>query len=57
MFKKKWNLSTQKIKYSKIATNLPAEDEINLFLNEWNKLTKNIKKNIFSIMMKRVTIL
>ena len=57
MFKKKWNLSTQKVKCSRIATNVPTNDEINLFLDECEILRKQVKKKFFSTMMKQVIIL
>lgn len=44
MFKKRWNLSTQKIKCSKIASNTPDNNEINAFLDKYDTFTKNIKK-------------
>jgi len=57
MFKKKWNLSTQKVKCSRIATNIPSDDDINLFLDDCNKLSKQVKKKFFSTMMKQAIIL
>lgn len=47
MFKKRWNLSTQKVKSSKIAVNIPTQNEIELFLNECEKLKKEIKRKFF----------
>ena len=47
MFKKRWNLSTQKVKSSKIAVNMPTQNEIELFLNEYEKLKKEIKRKFF----------
>lgn len=44
MFKKKWNLSTQKIKCSKKATNNPTDADIKIFLDKCNDKCKNIKK-------------
>ena len=56
-FKKRWNLSTQKIKPSKVAVNIPTEDEKNLFLNECDEYKNKINTKFFSIMMKRIIIL
>ena len=53
-FKKKWNLSTQKIRCSKIASNIPDNEEINIFLDKYDELSKHIKKSLYLIMMKRV---
>jgi len=48
-FKKRWNMSSQRIKCSKIATKLPSDDEIKIFLDEYNKKSKNVKdKYIFN---------
>jgi hypothetical protein len=48
-FKKRWSLSTQRIKPSKIATKKPTNNEIDKFLNTYNKKSKEIKKkNIFN---------
>ncbi len=33
IFKKKWNLSTQKIKSSKLAVNIPSDEDINKFVS------------------------
>ncbi len=56
-FKKRWNLSTQKIKPSKVAVNIPTEDEKNLFLNECNEYKNKTNTKFFSIMMKHIIIL
>jgi signal recognition particle subunit SEC65 len=48
-FKKRWSLSTQRIKPSKIATKKPTTNEINKFIDTYNKKRKVIKdKNIFN---------
>lgn len=52
MFKKRWNLSTQKVKCSKIATNIPTNDDIQIFLDEYHNMCKDVKKRIPLIMMK-----
>lgn len=59
MFKKRWNLSTQRVKASKVASNVPTEEEINEFLNTFGRWTQTIKsKNIFNYDCKqRVTTL
>ena len=46
---------TQKIKCSKIATNLPTESEIDIFLDKFENAVRGIKKNSYLIMMKQVT--
>lgn len=46
-FKKRWYLSTQKIKPSKIAVNLPTEDEQKIFLNESNEYRNKVKAKFF----------
>ena len=56
-FKKRWNLSTQKVKPSKVATFLPEEKDINLFLEECDEHKKITKTKFFSIMMKQAIIL
>ena len=49
MFKKRWNLSTQKVKFSKKATNKPSDIEKQLFLDNYQKVSENIKnKFIFN---------
>lgn len=57
MFKKRWNLSTQKVKASKIAKNIPSEYDIDLFLDKCEKLKSEVKKSFFLITMKHVIIL
>jgi hypothetical protein len=57
MFKKRWNLSTQTVKCSRIATNIPTENDIELFLDDMENLKVRIKKKFFSTMMKLVVIL
>ena len=52
-FKKKWNLSTQKIRCSKIASNIPDNEEINIFLDKYDELSKHIKKSLYLITMKQ----
>jgi hypothetical protein len=48
-FKKRWYLSTQRIKPSKVATNKITDEEIDIFLATYNKKSKEIKKrNIFN---------
>ena len=42
MFKKKWNLSTQKIKPSKVASSIATLDIIVTFFDEYNNLKVNI---------------
>jgi len=56
MFKKRWNLSTQKLKSSKIATNLPSDKDIKIFLNDFERSSKIVKKSLYLIMMKHVAI-
>jgi len=56
-FKKRWNLSTQKVKPSKIAVNLPSENEQDVFLNECKEYKNKTKVKFFSTMMKQVIIL
>ena len=56
-FKKRWNLSTQKVKPSKVAVNLPSEDEQKIFLNECEDYRNKVKSKFFSTMMKQVIIL
>jgi transposase len=56
-FKKKWKLSTQKVKPSKIAVNLPTENEQKIFLNECNEYETKVKKKFFSTTMKHIIIL
>lgn len=55
MFKKRWNLGTQRVKFSKKATNLPTEKEINDFLDEYDRLCEIIKKSL-SLIMTRLLI-
>jgi len=57
MFKKRWNLSTQTIKCSRIATNIPTKNDIELFLDDIENLKVIIKKKFFSTMMKLAVIL
>ena len=57
IFKKRWNLSSQKVKASKIAKNIPSEYDINLFLDKCEKLKSEVKKNFSLITMKHVIIL
>lgn len=52
MFKKKWKLSTQKVKPSKKATNIPTKDDILNFLSDYRLKTLNVKKKIYTILMK-----
>jgi hypothetical protein len=52
MFKKKWKLSTQKVKPSKKATNMPNKDDILKFLSDYKLKTSNVKKKIYTILMK-----
>ena len=52
MFKKKWKLSTQKVKPSKKATNIPSNDEISKFISDYKLKTLNVKKKIYIISMK-----
>jgi|SRR5271154_3900206 len=56
MFKKRWNLSTQKVKSSKIATNIPSDKDIKIFLNNFERSSKIVKKSLYLIMMKQVAI-
>lgn len=56
-FKKRWHLSTQKVKPSKIAINLPSEDEKKLFLNECKEYKNKIKTKFFLTMMKQIIML
>ena len=56
-FKKRWNLSTQKVKPSKLATVLPEKEDINLFLEECYEHMNKTKTKFFSTMMKQVIIL
>ena len=53
MFKKRWNLSTQRVKPNKIATNIPTDDDITEFLDTYKKETVNVKKSLYLIMMRR----
>lgn len=46
-FKKRWHLSTQKVKPSKIAVNLPTKDEQKIFLDECSEYRSKIKANFF----------
>lgn len=54
IFKKRWNVSTQKVKPSKIATNIPSEIEINELLDKYDELYSQTKKSLYLIMMKPV---
>ena len=56
-FKKRWYLSTQKVKQSKIAVNLPTEDEQDFFLNECNEFKKKVKTKFFSTTTKQIIML
>jgi hypothetical protein len=56
-FKKKWNLSTQKIKCSKKATNIPSENDIKIYLDKCDDIFKNVKKSLHLISMKQNAIL
>lgn len=48
-FKKEWKLSTQRIKVSRVTTNVASEEEIDAFLNTFAKLKKKIdRRNIFN---------
>lgn len=49
MFKKRWNLSTVRIKTSKIATKIYTKDEINLFLKDCKDSLFKVGQNFFSI--------
>jgi hypothetical protein len=53
-FKKRWNLSTQRVKISRIATKLPTSIELTKFIEKCNKYMKEVPKKFFSIMMKQV---
>jgi hypothetical protein len=57
MFKKRWDLSTQTVKCSRIATNIPTENDIELFLDDIEKLKVRIKKKFFSTTTKLAVIL
>ncbi len=57
MFKKRWKLSTQTVKCSRIATNVPSETDIELFLDDIEKLKIKIKKKFFLTMMKHLVLL
>jgi hypothetical protein len=54
MFKKRWNLGTQKVKFSKKATKIPTKEEINNFLDEYDRLSENLKKSSYSITMRHL---
>jgi hypothetical protein len=54
MFKKRWNLSTQTVKPSKIASTQITEDEQEKFLIEYETAIKDVKKRTFLIMMRQV---
>jgi hypothetical protein len=56
-FKKRWNMSTQKVKPSKVAVNSPTEIEKQHFLNECNEYKNKIKAKFFLIMMKQIIML
>ena len=56
-FKKRWYLSTQKVKPSKIAVNIPSKDEQQIFLDKCNEYKNKIKTKFFSIMTKQIIIL
>ncbi len=48
-FKKKWNLSTQKIRSSRIASKVVSDKEINIFLDKYDEYSKHIRdKYIFN---------
>ena len=46
-FKKRWYLSTQKAKPSKIAVNIPTENELKMFLEECNEYKLKTKSKFF----------
>jgi hypothetical protein len=54
MFKKKWNLSTQTVKPLRTSLNNLNKQEEQEFLDKYEQVTKEIKKRIYLIMMKRV---
>ena len=56
-FKKRWYLSTQKVKPFKIAVNLPTKDEQQIFLDECNHYKNKVKTKFFSIMTKQIIML
>jgi transposase len=56
-FKKRWYLSTQKVKPSKIAVNLPTKDEQQIFLDECNHYKNKVKTKFFSIITKQIIML
>jgi hypothetical protein len=56
-FKKRWHLSTQKVKPSKIAINLPSENEQKIFLDECKEYKKKVDAKFFLTMMKQAIIL
>ena len=49
MFKKRWNLSTVKIRASKIASKTYTIDEINLFMKDCKDSLLEVGENFFSI--------
>ena len=51
-FKKRWKISTQRIKSSKIASKPPTETDINEFLESFKIISNDVKKKIFLITMK-----
>jgi hypothetical protein len=53
-FKKKWNLSTQKVKPNKMASKLASKSNIDQFLDEYNDLKLTVKKSSYLTMMKRI---
>lgn len=53
MFKKKWNLSSQTVKPVRIATNVPSNEDVTNFLDEYDLAIKGVKKRISLITMKQ----
>lgn len=53
MFKKNWNLSSQTVKPVRIASNIPSNDDLTKFLNEYKLAIKGVKKRTSLIMMKQ----
>lgn len=56
-FKKRWHLSTQKVKPSKIAVKLPTKDEQKIFLDECDEYKNKVNAKFFSIMTKQIIML
>jgi hypothetical protein len=46
-FKKRWNLSTQKVKPSKIAVNIPTKKEEDIFLRECDEYRNKVREKFF----------